>query len=99
MKDINIYINEGLTKKQANIISELIVDMFKGTKLNKDNMKSILYNIKDLDVIKAIEHHISDTDMQNSLPYIKSDDEFLKPNVRDIVIPPLADYFVKFICN
>lgn len=96
MKTLNNYINESLTKTQRSIVGSLIVNMFKNSKLTSEQLKTMLMNI-DISIIQDIENYISETDKENSMPYLSDKDEFLIKDNYEIIIDKLCKYFLTFI--
>lgn len=96
MKTLNNYINESLTKTQRSIVGSLIVNMFKNSKVTNEQLKTMLTNI-DLTIIQDIENYISETDKENSMPYLSDKDEFLVKENSEKIIDKLCQYFLTFI--
>lgn len=96
MKTFIQYINESLTSKQGELISDMFMTMFKDTKLSKDTIKILLKNL-DKDIIIFISKSYSKNDSSNYLAYEPNEDLFIKyEDNKDKIIDQISEYISKY---
>ncbi len=99
MKELKTYIiDEGLTGKQTEIVCDVLTNMFKGSKLNREQVRTLIGNI-DMKIIQSWERHLEVADKENALPYMADNDLFLLDEQRDKIVDMLSDYVYKFMAN
>ena len=97
MKNINLYITEQLNNKGRQI-SEILYNMFNGSKLLRENIEIMLNNL-DMNILHQFEIYIKEVDSENAFPHLVQDDEFLKEENKSKITSLLSDYLFKFVAN
>lgn len=96
MKRFLEYINESLTSKQAELLNDMFMNMFKDTKLSKDTIKILLNNL-DKEIISFISKSYSKNDASNYLAYEPNEDLFIKyEDNKDKILGQISEYISKY---
>ena len=96
MKSLNVFINESLSNKQKELIGQLFSSMFKGSKVTKDQLVSILSNL-DKDIVLEISKYFSNNESQDYLSYDPGEDTFLKyEDNKNKIVDQISEYINKF---
>jgi hypothetical protein len=96
MKAFTQYINEALTNKQGELLSDMFMTMFKDTKLSKDTIKILLGNL-DKEIIGFISKSYNKNDASNYLAYEPNEDLFIKyEDNKDKILDQISEYISKY---
>lgn len=96
MLSLNNFINESLSNKQKELIGRLFSNIFKNSKVTKDQINIILNNL-DQEEILEISKYFSQNDSSNYLAYEPNEDMFIdfKTN-KDKILDQISEYINKF---
>ena len=95
MESLYTFINESLSTKQKELVGKIFSEMFKGTKITKDQFIIILNNL-DKDVILEISKYFSNNDSNDYLPYEPNEDMFLKyEDNKERIVSQIAEFINK----
>ena len=96
MKSLNIYLCEGLSNKQQELISSIFSNLFKNSKLTKDTIYILLSNLSE-EIIKLLSNTFSEEDSSNYLPYEPNEDLFIKfEDNKDKILSQISEYISKY---
>lgn len=96
MQSLLNFVNESLSTKQKELVGEIFSNMFKDTKINKDQFVIILNNL-DKDIVLEISKYFSKNDSNDYLAYEPNEDMFLKyEDNKERIISQIAEYINKY---
>lgn len=96
MQSLLNFVNESLSTKQKELVGKIFSEMFKNTKINKDQFVIILNNL-DKDIILEISKYFSINDSNDYLAYEPNEDMFLKyEDNKERIISQIAEYINKY---
>lgn len=96
MKSLNIYLCEGLSNKQQEIISGIFSNLFIGSKLTKDTIYLLLNNLSK-EIIQLLSKTFSEEDSSNYLAYEPNEDLFIKfEDNKDKILSQISEYISKY---
>lgn len=94
MKTLNEFITES---KKDEFISKNIANIFYKTKVSKDIVIKMLYNV-NIDILKCVSDYYFREDSKHYITYQPNSDLFIESKKMEI-IPQIAEYIIKFIAN
>ena len=96
MQSLLNFVNESLSTKQKELVGKIFSEMFKNTKINKDQFVIILNNL-DKDIILEISKYFSTNDSNDYLAYEPNEDMFLKyEDNKERIISQIAEFINKY---
>jgi hypothetical protein len=96
MQSLLNFVNESLSTKQKELVGKIFSNMFKDTKINKDQFVIILNNL-DKEIVLEISKYFSNNDSNDYLAYEPNEDMFLKyEDNKERIISQIAEYINKY---
>jgi len=96
MQSLNLFVNESLSNKQKELIGKLFSEMFKDTKINKEQFGIILGNL-DKEELLEISKYFSENESSDYLAYEPNEDMFINfEDNQEKIISQISEYISKF---
>ena len=96
MQSLLNFVNESLSTKQKELVGKLFSEMFKDTKINKDQFVIILNNL-DKEVVLEISKYFSNNEANDYLAYEPNEDMFLKyEDNKERIVSQIAEFINKY---
>lgn len=86
-------LSEALSTKKHLFFVETFLNIIEGSKLNKDNIISMLSKM-EMEILKDLNTYLKDD--KNYFPYESNNDDFLNKDNKQQIVQKISDYLLKF---